>query len=229
MLRMATIGQETYHEGTGALYVKGASLAEGVAGGVGVALAIIGLASMLPHYMIPVSTIALGIAFVFEGGAVARRFTRLLSETTKGWLDVSGLGSGLTAEVFGGIAGIILGILTLLNVSPMVLMPAAAIVFGGTLVYSSGISARLDEILIGRMGEEEVFKDVAREAVSASAGISLLFGISAVTLGILALVGVSPIILNLVALLGVGLSNLMSGTAISTRILSSMRMHQHAT
>ncbi len=221
---MATTGQETYH---GALYMRGGSLAEGIAGGAGVALAIIGLASILPHYMVPVSTIALGIAFVFEGGAVARRFTSLLSETTRGWLDVSGLGSGLTAEVLGGVTGIILGILTLLNVSPMVLMPTAAIVFGGTLVFSSGISARLDEMLIGRMGEEEVFKDVAREAVTASAGISLLFGVVAVTLGILALVGISPIILNLVALLGIGLSNLLSGTAISTRILSSMRMHQH--
>ncbi len=224
---MATTGQETYHGGIGTLYMKGGSLAEGIAGGAGVALAIIGLASILPHYMIPVSTIALGIAFVFEGGAVARRFTRLLSETTRGWLDVSGLGSGLTAEVFGGITGIILGILTLLNVSPLVLMPTAAIVFGGTLVFSSGISARLDEMLIGRMGEEEVFKDVAREAVTASAGISLLFGVVAITLGILALVGIGPIVLNLVALLCIGLSNLLSGTAISTRILSTMRMHQH--
>ncbi len=223
---MATTGQETYH-GMGTLYMKGGSLAEGIAGGAGVALAIIGLASILPHYMIPVSTIALGIAFVFEGGAVARRFTRLLSETTRGWLDVSGLGSGLTAEVFGGITGIILGILTLLNVSPVVLMPTAAIVFGGTLIFSSGISARLDEMLIGRMSEEEVFKDVAREAVTASSGISLLFGVVAVTLGILALVGIGPIILNLVALLCIGLSNLLSGTAISTRILGSMRMHQH--
>jgi hypothetical protein len=224
---MATTVHETYHEGIGSLYMKGGSLAEGIAGGAGVALAIIGLASIMPHYMVPVSTIALGIALVFEGGAVARRFTRLLSETTTGWLDVSGLGSGLTAEVFGGITGIILGILTLLNISPLVLMPTAAIVFGGTLLFSSGISARLDEILIGRMGEEEVFKNVAREAVTASAGISLLFGVVAVTLGILALVGITPVVLNLVALLVVGLSNLLSGTAISTRILSTMRMHEH--
>ncbi len=217
---------ETYREEE--RYMKGGSLAEGIAGGAGVALSIIGLASILPHYMIPISTIALGISFVYEGGAVAKRFTRLLGETKKGWFDVSGLGTGLTAEVVGGIAGIILGILTLLNVSPMVLMPAAAIVFGGTLVFSSGISARLDELLIGRMGEDAVFKDVAREAVAASAGVSLLFGVAAITLGILAIVGLSPAILNLVALLGVGLSNLLSGSAISTRILSSLRMHEHA-
>ncbi len=219
---------ETYREGAEERYMKGGSLAEGIAGGAGVALSIIGLASILPHYMIPVSTIALGIAFVFEGGAVAKRFTRLLGETKREWFDVSGLGAGLTAEVVGGITGIILGILTLLNVSPTVLMPAAAIVFGGTLVFSSGISARLDELLIGRMGEDAIFKDVAREAVSASAGVALLFGVTAITLGILAIVGLSPAILNLVALLGVGLSNLLSGAAISTRMLSSLRMHEHA-
>ncbi len=225
---MATITQETYHAGTEERYMKGGSLAEGIAGGAGVALAIIGLANIMPNYMIPVSTIALGIAFVFEGGAVAHRFTRLLGEATKGWFDVSGLGSGLTAEVVAGITGIILGILTLLSVSPTVLMPAAAIVFGGTLVFSSGISARLDEMLIGRMGEDEVFKEVAREAVTASAGVSLLFGVTAITLGILAIVGVSPVVVNLVALLGIGLSNLMSGAAISSRILGSLRSHEHA-
>lgn len=221
---MATTTQETYHEET-ERYMKGGSLAEGIAGGAGVALAIIGLANIMPSYMMPVSTIALGTAFVFEGGAVAKRFTRLLTEASKGRLDVSGLGSGLTAEVVGGIAGIILGILTLLNVSPMVLMPAAAIVFGGTLIFSSGISARLDELMIARMGEDEVFRDVAREAISASAGVQLLFGITAVTLGILALVGMVPVVLNLVALLGIGLSNLLSGTAISTRMFSVLRPH----
>lgn len=224
---MATNVQE-YYEGTEDRYMKGGSLAEGIAGGAGVALSIIGLATIMPNYMIPVSTIALGIAFVFEGGAVARRFVRLLNEKAKEWFDVSGLGSGLTAEVIGGLTGIILGILTLLNVSPAVLMPAAAIVFGGTLIFSSSISARLDEMLIGQMGEAEVFKDVAREAVSASAGVQLLFGITAVTLGILSLVGMAPVVLNLVALLSVGLSNLLSGTAIGTRMLSSSRTHQHA-
>ncbi len=216
-----------YHEGMGEGYLRGSSLAEGIAGGAGVALSIIGLASIMPGYMIPVSTIALGIAFVFEGGAVAKRFTKLLGEVTKGRYDVSGLGSGLTAEVIGGIAGVILGILTLLSVSPTVLMPAAAIVFGGTLIFSSGISGRLDELLINRMEEDEVFKDVAREAVTASSGVQLLVGITAVTLGILALVGMAPVILNLVALLGIGLANLLSGVAISTRMLTVLRPHHH--
>ncbi|HUJ16380.1 MAG TPA: hypothetical protein VL197_00120 [Nitrospirota bacterium] len=51
---------------------------------------------------------------------------------------------------------------------------------------------------------------------------------SAITLGILALVGMNPVILNLAALLGVGHSNLLSGAAISTRMLSNLRSHEHA-
>ncbi|HTG02390.1 MAG TPA: hypothetical protein VK654_17545 [Nitrospirota bacterium] len=226
---MATTTQETYHEETRERYGKSGSLAEGIAGGAGVALAILGLANIMPHYMIPVSTIALSIAFVFEGGAVAGRFTKLLTESTRGRYDVSGLGSGMTAEVIGGIAGIILGILTLLNISPAVLMPAAAVTFGGMLIFSSGISARIDELIIGRMTEDDVFKDVAREAISAAAGVQMLFGITAVTLGILSLVGIAPMLLNLVALLGVGLANLLSGSAISSRMLGILMPHERTT
>lgn len=223
-----TTTQETYHEETWERAMKGGSLAEGIVCGAGIALAIIGLAGMMPQWMIPISTIALGFALLFEGGSVATRFSKILSETGTGRVDIAGLGSGMTAEVVGGITGMILGILTLLNVSPMILMPAAVIVFGGTLVFGSGVSSRLEDLMISKMHEDEVFKDVAREAVSASFGVQLLFGLSAITLGILALVGISPVTLNLVALLGVGLSYLLSGSAISTRIVGILRPYRRS-
>jgi hypothetical protein len=78
------------------------------------------------------------------------------------------------------------------------------------------------------MGEDEVFKDVAREAVSAAADVQLLFGVTAITRVIQTLVRITPRILNLVALLGVGLSDLLSGAAISTRMLGVLRPHEHA-
>jgi hypothetical protein len=96
----------------------------------------------------------------------------------------------------------------------------------GKTRFSSGISARLDELLISRMTEEEMFKDVVREAVSAAAGLQLLFGITAVTLGILALVSMSPTVLVLTVLLGVGLSNLLSGASISSRMFSPLVPHE---
>jgi len=82
------------------------------------------------------------------------------------------------------------------------------------------------------MGEDEVFKDVAREAVSAAAGVQLLFGVTAITRVIQTLVRITPRILNLVALPGVGLSDLLSGAAISTRMLGVLRpmsMHKRRT
>ena len=209
--------------------MKGESLAEGITGGAGVILAIIGLANILPSYMLPIAVIAIGSSFVFEGGAVATRFSKLLTEASKERSYVSGLGSGLTAEVIAGVTGIILGVLTLLNVAPpMSLMPVAAIVFGSTLIFSSSTSVRLDEMFISRMEVDAEFKEVAREAVSASSGVQLLFGISAITLGVLALVGIGQVILTLVALLGIGLSNLLNGVSISTRMLTAMRPHPHA-
>jgi hypothetical protein len=58
----------TYREEMEERYMKkGRSLAEKIAGGAGVALAIIGWDGIMPNYMIPISTIAPGIAFVSAG------------------------------------------------------------------------------------------------------------------------------------------------------------------
>ncbi len=225
---MNTTTQQTYHgdmpqEALTAKTVRSGSLAEGVAGGAGIVLAIIGLANILPHVMIPISTIALGAALLFEGGAVTARFTDLLEKMGTGRIEISELGVGLTTELVGGLAGIVLGILALLNVSPAVLLPVAVIVFGVTLLFGSTVTARLNSLQISRSGEHEAFREVAREAVSAAAGVQLLLGLVAITLGILAVVGMSPVVMNLIALLCIGFSDLLSGTALSARMLSMVR------
>ncbi len=225
---MNTTTQQAYHgdmpqETLTAKTVRSGSLAEGIAGGAGIVLAIIGLANILPHVMIPISTIALGAALLFEGGAVTARFTDLLEKMGTGRVEISELGVGLTTELVGGLAGIVMGILALLNVSPTVLLPVAAIVFGVTLLFGSTVTARLNSLHISRSGEHEAFREVAQEAVSAAAGVQLLLGLVAITLGILALVGMSPVVMNLIALLCIGFSDLLSGTALSARMLSMVR------
>ncbi len=216
--------QQTYHEEEiSARIVRGGSLAESITGGAGIVLAIIGLANIMPQMMLPIATIALGAALLFEGGAIASRFSKLLTETAKGRFETSELGVGLTAEVVGGLAGVILGILTLLGVSPSILMPVAVIVFGGTLLFGSGVTARLNNLQIAKSGENEAFREVAREAVSASAGVQLFLGLAAVTLGIIAVAGISWMTLNFVALLCVGVSDLLSGSAIAARMMSAVR------
>ena len=202
--------------------VLGGSLAEGIVGGATIVLALIGLSNMYPSYMIPVATIAMGAAFLLEGGAISVRFSKLLSETSKDRLDEAEFGMGLTSEFVGGIAGVVLGILALVGLYPMVLVPVAVLVFGATLMFSSGATVRLDALELEGL-EASRFKRISHEAVRAAAGVEFLLGLSAVILGIIALVGTVPATLSLVALLITGVSTFVTGAAISTRMLSLFR------
>ena len=155
---------------------------------------------------------------MLEGAAIARQFSRLLAEARE--IDSSSLGGGITAEYLAGIAGIALGILSLANISPLILAPIAAIIFGGALIMGSGITSRLNTMAIHQKEENAMIRQVSREAISAAANIRVLIGIGAATLGILSLVGLSPILLTIIAVLGIGFSDLLSGTAITGRMIS---------
>ncbi len=202
-------------------FVAGGSLAEGIAGTGAIALSIIGLAGLMSQMMAAVAAILIGVAMLFEGGAVGARFSRLVSETGGGRAGVMGIGGGMTAEFLGGGAGVVLGILALLGILPMMLVSVAAIVFGGALLLGIGVSSRLNDLQIEKTCDKMETRHVAREAVRSAAGVQVLIGLGSLTLGILSVIGLAPMILTLVAFLGVGFSNLMSGTAISGRMLSA--------
>jgi len=207
---------------TAAKMVRIGSLISGVAGAAAVILTIFGLGDVRSQLMNHIAIIALGIAFLFEGGAIATRFADFITETNKGRREVSKLGAGLTVEVVGGVTGGILGIIAILNVLPALLTPIAVIVFGVTLVFGSGVATWFDSLLIGRSGEHESYGKVAHEAVMASSGVQFILGMTAVVLGIMSLAGLSPIVMNLVALLCVGFAELLTGTALSARMWSIM-------
>lgn len=201
--------------------VAGGSLAEGVAGTGAIALSIIGLAGVMASWMVAIATILVGIALLFEGGAIGARFSSLVSETGGGRLGALELGGGMTAEFIGGIAGVILGILSLLGVYSMILVPVAAIVFGGTLLLGSGATTRLNDLQIERACDKQETRHVARAAVRSATGVQVLIGLGSLTLGILSVIGMTPMTLSLVAMLGVGFSDLLSGSAVSGRMLSA--------
>jgi hypothetical protein len=209
------------HEAS-AKIVRGGSAAEGVAGVTGIVLAILGLLGILPNMLLPIATIVLGVGFLLEGGTIASRFSNLLKETAKGRFETSELSVGLTTELIGGITAITLGILTLINISPAVLMPVAAIVFGSTLLFGSGVTARLNHLREPKSDEYEAFRNVAREAVGIATGVRIFLGLSAVVLGIIALAGVNWMILTFVSILCVGVSDLMSGSALTARMFGVM-------
>jgi hypothetical protein len=188
--------------------VLGGSLAEGIASGAAVVLTLVGLSGIMPEMLLPVAVIVMGAAFLLEGGAISMRFSKLLSETSTSRFDEAELGVGVTSEFLGGVTGIVLGILSLLRLSPMILVPAAVNAFE-----------------LESAGETTRFRKIAHEAMTAAAGVEFLLGLGAAVLGIIAVVGVYGTVLSLVALLAIGISGFVTGTAVTARMVSLMRRH----
>lgn len=203
--------------------VAGGSIFGAIAGGGALALAIIGLAGVYPYYMLTIATICAGGALVFVGGSIATRYSKLVQDLGSGRLSSTELWSGMTAEFLGGTAGIVLGILGLLNISPITLTAVAAIVFGGVLLLGSGVSSRLNHLAIQRSGADQMAQEVARDAVKAGKDVQILIGLAGITLGILALSGLNPMVLILVAMLTIGFSILLSGSTVAGRMLTNLR------
>ncbi len=190
------------------------SLSQTVAGAGAIVLSILGLIGYLPYMLLAVSAIAIGGAFILESGAVALRFRWLPTLSGPSFLTAV----GMTTEFLGGIAGVALGVLSLLGLVPTILMPVAAIVFGLTLLFGILVQTQLNRMEMEcSTGHQRAYR-FSGEAVSAASGIQILFGMGAVALGILSLIGITPLILTLVALLAVGGASLFSGAALSARM-----------
>jgi hypothetical protein len=202
--------------------VAGGSITEALAGLAAAALAIIGLAGILPGYLAAIATIAVGVALLAQGAAVAARWSRLVAETPGyEWDPRTELGSGMTGEILGGAAALVLGILALVGVAPFILIPVALLTIGGAMLLGTGTTADL-----GRapgLGAAPRLERTTREISMAASGTQLLIGIAAIVLGILALIGFDPLVLSLVGLLATGASILFSGSAVSSRMVGALR------
>lgn len=183
-------------------------------------LAILGLLGVFPNLLVPIAGLCVAGALLFEGGAIAARYERILhaigASTT-----VADVGGGLSAEFAGGAAGVVLSILALAGIYPMLLMPAAMIVFGAAVLFGSAVSNRLNDVLA--MRDNQLQQVVAREAASSASGLKVLVGLGAVVLGILGVVGFVPEVLTLVALLSLGTALLFTGTAMAGKVLAIFR------
>ncbi|WP_437960487.1 hypothetical protein WME76_13140 [Sorangium sp. So ce119] len=195
----------------------GGSLAEVACGAATVVLAILALTGTMQGYLVPIATIALGIALLAHGSAVAAR----LRDLAVGWDTRAELGGGTGAELIGGAAGVVLGILALVGIAAPVLLPVAVIIFGGALLLGGGATADLGAL--DAPGAHERLGDVSRQASVAASGLQTLVGAGAVVLGILALVGIDPVVLTLVGLLALGSAVVLSGTTVSGRMAAILR------
>jgi hypothetical protein len=201
--------------------VAAGSVSEMIAGLAAIILAIIGLAGVFPYMLVAIATIVFGVALMLSGGSIAARYGNIERETAETGMESMEIGTGVTTEFAGGLAGIVLGILALIGLVPLVLIPCAVIVYGATFILSSGLTNRLSaiEYYQGRSSARRL----THEAVEASSGVQMLVGLAAITLGILALIGFAPLILSLVAVLAIAVGGSLSSAALTSRMWTAFR------
>jgi hypothetical protein len=215
---------ETLRQNERSLQVATAGSVVEAIGGIGaVVLSILGLAGMERMTMIAISLISVGAALLFAGGAMAARYSQFAARVAGKQLDEFEFGGGLGAEFLTGAAGVVFGILVLLNIYPVTLSCIAIIAFGVGMLLSTGATTAANAL--GEAFPYDRRVRMAREAVQGAAGVQALVGIGAAILGILGLLGIQPITLCLVALLGLGGAILIAASAVSSRLMVGLRRH----
>lgn len=202
--------------------LMGASSSEILGGGAAVVLSILGLVHIDPITMAAVSAIALGAAFALNGGLLAAVRSRVMARAQPSTLEVVEFAGGVSVEAVTGIAAVVLGILTLLNVDAVALLPVAALVLGVGIIFSSGALARLNA---AARSQKPTVERVTYSAVAFATAFHVLVGIGAGVLAILALIGYAPLVLSLVAFLGLGAASMLSGATMTGRLLGASHSH----
>lgn len=212
---------------------------DAVGGIATVALAIIALAGLVPEVLMAIATIVFGVTLIVQAGALISELSGISSSpgaiATSATTDsMSGGGVGMMFLV--GFAGIVLGILALLGITPLVLCGAALIAFGAAMLLASGsvrnvhqlqtAVRRASAVTTTTMQTNEL---LANEMAAGSVGAQWLCGIAALVLGIVALSGVYSMVLVLVGLLVVGASNILAGGALSGLMMGGTTHREQTT
>lgn len=205
------------------------------AGGIAtVALAIIGLAGLVPEVLMGIATIVFGVTLIVQAGALLSEYSGITFPSTAVATSAatdSLAGGGVGVMFMVGGAGIVLGILALLGITPMVLCASALIAFGGAMLLGSSSVRHVHQLQAamrraGGVTTQGVNEILASEMAAGSAGAQLLSGLAAIVLGIIALSGVYSLALVLVGLLVIGASNILAGGALSGVMSGATRREQ---
>jgi hypothetical protein len=134
-------------------------------------------------------------------------------------------GGGMPALFLVGASGIVLGVLSLLNIVPGTLTSAAVIAFGTAMLLSSNSVWHLYRVKQAsqRPATERMASAgeiLAGEMASGSAAVQCVAGVAAMVLGILSVSGVYTNVLTLVGLLILGATVLLTGTTLSGAAMS---------
>lgn len=188
-------------------------------------VAILGLLGVVSGIMLPVGTIVLGAALLFHAAAVGMRYQRLMREAAAHEAALTArpvhfeVRAGTSAESLAGVAGIALGVLSLLGVAPTLLCSVALVVFGAGLLLSGAENSRMRSLGIDHQGVSEATGRLIDAAASFSIGSDALVALGAITLGILALLGFAPQTLVFVGTLCMGSALLLSSSALGARAM----------
>ena len=195
----------------------GTSMVEGFGGTAAVVLSILGLIGVLPIALASAAAIAIGISLIAGGGTMASQYSRFLKRNVLGYAELVRQGMGM--EVICGLAGIVLGVLCLVGLSPMTLLAVVAVVYGCALLMASVATSRMNAIYAPADAESARLHEWTRIAVYAARDTEVLIGAASVVLGILGLAGISPLTVALVSLLIVGLSVTLCGLSEAGQML----------
>jgi len=206
------------HDGTFVQSAAVGTFTEAAGGIAAIVLGILGLAGVAAQTLAAVGVVVIGAALLAEGSAILARYVNYAEErgATSEAAEMSG---SVFLEFLGGIAVIVLGIVALLGLAPITLLCVSVIAYGGTLILGGGLLA----VMTGSSGRENDRGDqVSRVAVAETRSVEVLIGIGGVALGIIALVGINPMTLVLVSIIAYGAAILLTGSAITGRMLSMM-------
>jgi len=223
MSTMITSSEKSFQEA--ATY---GGLVDAIGGVATIVLAIIALSGVNQLMLGAIATIVFGAALLIQGGTMLTEYTKLIFPLgAADPADEMVGGGGLSALFLVGAAGIVLGVLALLNIDPQTLTAAAVIAFGSALLMSSNSVWHLYRAkqALHRVGTPQTHSGgeiLAGEMASGSAALQCLAGLAAIVLGILAVTGINPMALTLVALLVLGATVLLTGSTLSSAVMSFM-------
>ena len=199
------------------------------AGGVAtIVLAVVGLAGVKSEMMVAIATIVFGVALLVEGGTMLSEYANIVFPSGSRTVAMENVGGvGLSAHFLVGAAGIVLGVLALLGIQSVILTSVALIAFGAAMVLSSNSVKQLHQLkrtMLPVEGQSVTGTAIlANEMASESAGALSLAGLAGIVLGILAVAGLNPIVLTLAALIALGATLVLTGSSLSTTVVSFMR------
>jgi hypothetical protein len=187
--------------------VMGGRALEAMGAIAAIVLGIIGLAGLFSAIVAGVAAIVIGAAFLMRERVFTAR-----SIQGPGVETAAMVCEGPSAACLGGLAGMVLGILSLFGIYPAVLLSVAVIIYGAAFLLSEGALSQL----AGWLGVEPAVR-------VCGAGGEILVGMGAVVLGILGVIGRDSLVLVLAALLSLGVAALLSRVAISSRLFTAGR------